>query len=616
MADILPLVVGILVLGIGAQLVAKRLEVPSVLFLIAIGVVIGPEFLGFVRIETFGDGLSTVVGVSVAIIVFDGAFRLQREKLAQAPRAVIRLSTIGALLTFVGTAFTVRVFLSSDWAIAFLIGALLIATGPTVITPVLEVVTVREHVSAALEAEGIFNDVTAALLAIVIFETAVVGTTPGTIPLGFLQRLIVGVGVGLAVAALVRFLLVTVEPPASDAPQAARFVVLTGALLAFGLAESILTETGVAAVATAGIVLGNVALPHRTEILEFNRDLTLIVLSFVFISLAALIDFGALLGLGIGGIAVVAAVTLIIRPILVALSATHWRFSREEQYFLSLVGPRGIIPASVATLFAIQLETAGQFDAAQTLAGTVFLVIFITVVLQAGFARQIAEHLEVVPMRSIIVGGGRVGRALATRLEKRGENVALVESDTETIDRLRRDGFTAIKGDGTDSETLREAGIERAKIVVATTADDDTNLLVAQLAQTKFTVETVVARVNTPDNLDAFDALDIRAIDVSSATAWSLDNEIERPALAHWMNELGEGHDAQEIVVTAETLVGTPIRKLDAEIPDGCIVAVVARDGESYVPEADTILEAGDRVTFIGREKAVRSAVKRFHPHD
>ncbi|AXR79743.1 cation:proton antiporter domain-containing protein [Natrarchaeobaculum sulfurireducens] len=616
MENVLPVVVGILALGVGAQVLAKRLRVPSVLFLIVIGVGVGPEGLGFVSIETFGDGLSTVVGLSVAIIIFDGAFHLRREKLREAPRAVFRMTTVGAALAFFGTTLAVRVFLGTGWDVAALIGALLIATGPTVITPLLEVVTVRDHVATTLEAEGIFNDVSAAVLAIVIFEAFVVGGAPAEIPVAFLQRLVAGIGVGIVVAIAVRYLLVDVGLPAGDATQVARLVTLTGALVSFGLAESIFPETGVAAAAAAGVVLGNLELPHREEILSFNRDLTLVVLSFVFISLAALIDFDALLGLGIGGVAVVVAVTLVVRPILVAISTTHWRFSRNEKYFLSLVGPRGIIPASVATLFAIELEAAGQFEAARTLAGTVFLVIFITVVLQAGLARQIAERLHVVPMKSIIVGGGRVGRALATRLEKRGENVHLIDRDPNTVTALREDGFSAHEGDGTAAETLRAAGIEDAKLVVATTADDDVNLLVSQLARTTFDVENVVARVNTPGNVSAFDAVGVQAIDVASATAWSIDNEIERPALAHWMNELGEGHDAQEIVVTAEELDGATIRELSAEIPDGCIVAVVAREGETYVPDAEMALEAGDRITFIGREEAVSSAVKRFHPHD
>jgi len=606
----------ILALGITAQVIAKRLKVPSVLFLILIGVLLGPTVLGVVTPETFGGGLSTVVGLSVAIIVFDGAFQLRREKLELAPKAITGLMTIGAGFMFVGTALAVRFFLGTGWGISFLVGALLIATGPTVITPIFEVITVREHVETTFEAEGIFNDVTAAILAIVVFETLVVESTPTALPGGFLARLAIGVGVGLAIAFGIRTVLRQLQIPADDAPRVARLVVLAAVILAYGLSEALFSETGVAAVATAGIVLGNTELPHRESIHEFNRDLTLIVLAIVFISLAALIDFDALVGLGLGGLAVVVFVTLVIRPITVALSARDRQFTRNEKLFLSAVGPRGIIPASIATLFAIELQAAGQFEEAQVLAGTVFLVIFTTVLLQAGLARQIAGVLDVIPMPTIIIGGGRVGRMLAERLENRNENVILVDERAEIVDELQRDGYTAHHGDGTETGVLEAVETARARRMVAATGDDDTNLLVAQLARTKFDIEDVLARVNEPENVQTFEALDVTAIDASQATAWSIDNEIERPELAHWMTQLGEGHDVQEIELTADDLVGQTVSEVNAEIPDGCIIAVIGRNGETHVPSAGERLEAGDHVTFLGSKDAVGGAVRRFHPQD
>jgi len=612
----LPVITAILAIGIALQVVASRVRVPSVLFLILVGVLIGPEGLGFVTAETFGDGLSTVVGLSVAIIVFEGGFHLRRDRLNEAPTTIKRMITIGALVMFIGTALAVRLFLTDDWGIAFLIGALLIATGPTVITPILQVITVRGHVASTLEAEGILNDVTAAVLAIVVFETIVIANDPTAVPVGFLTRLVAGVGVGMVVASAVYVVLIELDAPGADAKRTVRLVTLGGAFVAYGLAESVAPETGVAAAAAAGVLLGNVDLPHRAEVEEFGRDLTLVALSFVFISLAALIEFDTLLGLGVGGVAVVVAVTLVIRPVVVFLSARDDAFTRNERLFVSLVGPRGIIPASVATLFAIQLEAAGEFAAAQTLAGTVFLVIFATVVLQAGLARQIAEFLDIQPMRSIIIGGGRVGRALATRLENRGENVIIIDRDPAVVEELQRDGFRAELGDGTDTEDLAAAGAGNAKLLVAATSTDDGNLLCAQLARNKFDIGSVIARVNDPDNVAAFDALDVRAIDVSSAMAWTIDNEIERPTLAHWMTELGEGHDAQEVTITADTFAGRTLRQLGAEIPDGAIVAVIGRDGETFVPHGDTVLEADDRITFLGTEDAVERAVKRVHPHD
>ena len=616
MSGTLPVITAILAIGIALQVVASRVRVPSVLFLILVGVLIGPEGFGFVTAETFGDGLATVVGLSVAIIVFEGGFHLRRDRLNEAPTTIKRMITIGALVMFIGTALAVRLFLTDDWGIAFLIGALLIATGPTVITPILQVIDVRGHVASTLEAEGILNDVTAAVLAIVVFETVVIANDPTAVPVGFLTRLVAGVGVGMVVASAVYVVLIELDAPGADAKRTVRLVTLGGAFVAYGLAESVAPETGVAAAAAAGVLLGNVDLPHRAEVEGFGRDLTLVALSFVFISLAALIEFDTLLGLGVGGVAVVVAVTLVIRPVVVFLSARDDAFTRNERLFVSLVGPRGIIPASVATLFAIQLEAAGEFAAAQTLAGTVFLVIFATVVLQAGLARQIAEFLDIQPMRSIIIGGGRVGRALATRLENRGENVIIIDRDPAVVEELQRDGFRAELGDGTDTEDLAAAGAGNAKLLVAATSTDDGNLLCAQLARNKFDIGSVIARVNDPDNVAAFDALDVRAIDVSSAMAWTIDNEIERPTLAHWMTELGEGHDAQEVTITADTFAGRTLRQLGAEIPDGAIVAVIGRDGETFVPHGDTVLEADDRITFLGTEDAVERAVKRVHPHD
>ena len=615
--SLLPAVAAILVLGLGVQLLARRLQVPSVVFYLVLGVILGPAVLGIVTLETFGDGLETIVGLSVAIIVFDGAFALRFDRIRQAETTALRLVTIGAVVMFAGIAVAVRVLEGADWEIALLVGALLVATGPTVITPILEVVRVREHVAAALETEGIINDVTAAIGAVVIFETLLLDDLgiQATVR-SFVTRFGVGIAAGLLATALIYYL-VNHEITPGDEILADRFLILTGAVGSFAAAEAVAAEAGVAAAATAGIGLGNLDLDHHEEIEEFAREATLIVLAFVFVSLAALIDLDAIRDLGVGAILLVLVVMLVLRP-LVAVLATAGveRFTWSERLFIAGVGPRGIIPASVATLFAIELELAGNIEAGQLLVGTVFAVIFATVAIEAGLARQIGDILGVSPMRTIIVGGGRVGRTLAKRLENRGEFVVIVEDDDDNVNRARSEGFTVHEGDGTETRVLRNAGIDDAKIVVAVTADDDVNLLVCQIASTKFGVESIYARVNDTANVDAFEALDVTAIDSPMATAVAIDDEIERPALTHWMNEMGDGHDVQEIEVTAPDLIGKSIAEVNAEIPDGCIVAVVRRGDETYAPSGDFVLNDGDYVTFIGVTDAVRRAMKRFHPHD
>ncbi|MFB6295690.1 MAG: cation:proton antiporter, partial [Halobacteriales archaeon] len=570
--DLLVIVASVIGIGVVAQVLADRFRIPSVVFLIAAGIALGPEVTGLLDPSEFLGPLAAVVGLSVAIIVFEGAFHIHLDQLKEAPSETLRLVTVGAVISLLGTALAVRFLLGGAWGTAFLIGALLVATGPTVITPILQVVPVRDRVATALETEGIVNDVTAAILAVVIFEALVAGVADPSAFVGlFASKLGTGVVVGLVVAGVLWYLLEHVDLSPDNAPRNARLLVLAGALVAYAAADTIEPEAGIAAVATAGVVLGNADVPYEEDISEFKGDITLIVLSFVFITLAALLDFGDLLDLGLAGLAVVGIVALIVRPILVFLSTIGGRFTRGEQAFISLVGPRGIIPASVATLFAIELESAGMGGAASLLVGTVFLVILMTVVFEAGFARQIAQKLDVIPMRVIIVGGGKVGRELAERLQERGENVVLVEIDQQQVSAARNEGFTVQHGDGTDTDVLREAGAGNAKIVVAATGDDDANLLVAQLSRSRFDTENVMARVNNPDNVEAFEELGVRAISASQATAWAIDNAIERPALSAWMTELGRSGDVQEVEVTSEDLVGRTIAEIDDEIPNGCL---------------------------------------------
>jgi Trk K+ transport system NAD-binding subunit len=379
--------------------------------------------------------------------------------------------------------------------------------------------------------------------------------------------------------------------------------------VSFSAAQTLATEAGVAAVATAGMLLGNADLPYEDDIEAFKGDITLLVLSFVFIALAALLEFEFLIQLGVEGLAVVVVVALVLRPLLVFVSTSGDRFTHSEKLFVSFVGPRGIIPASVATLFAIQLRDQGMVAAGDTLVGTVFLVILVTGVFQAGLARQIAEYLNVIPMRIIIIGGGRVGRALATRLADRGENVVIVDDDPAAVERTRNQGFTTHLGDGTDTDVLRSAGAENASRIVAATGDDDVNLLVAQLSSSRFEVEHVIARANNPDNVDAFEDLGVRTISSSDATAWAIDNAIERPALAEWMTQLGREGDVQEVEVTAEEMVGRTIRDIGGELPGGCLIALVTRDGEARVPDPDFTIQHGDHLTFLGRTEDVREAM-------
>ncbi|AWB28644.1 NAD-binding protein [Halococcoides cellulosivorans] len=621
------MVAAIFALGVSAQLLAARLRVPSIIFYILAGLIIGPvsgvvlPMLGsalgmdlparLFSLETFGpNAMETIVELAVAIIVFEGAFHLKIQRLREAPRATLRLITLGAAIALIGTAIATKLAFPISWGLAFTIGALLVATGPTVIAPILAVVPVRDRVAAVLETEGIVNDVTAAITAVVVFDVVVIeGAAAFGIVNEFATRLGEGVLIGALVAAALFYLLRYVDLSAGDAPRNARLLVLAGAIGSFAVANFLESEAGVAAAATAGILLGNMEVPYKDEIATFKGDVTLLVLSFVFITLAGILEVGALTAVGIPGLAVVIAVALFIRPLLVFVSTIGDRFTLPERAFMSFVGPRGIIPASVATLFAIRLQAEGMGTEADILIGTVFLVILATAAVEGGLARHVAKFLDVIPMRVIIVGGGRVGRALAERLEDRGENVVIVDEDESQIEIVRNSGYTGIMGDGTDMDVLRDAGAENAKTIVAATSDDDVNLLVSQLADAEFDVENIIARVNRPENVEPFEDLGVRTISASMATAWAIDNQIERPAIAHWMTDVSRIGDVQEVELTNDSLVGQSIQEIGPQLPDACLIALVSRDGETIVPNADYTFERGDKVTLLGERDSVRDGM-------
>ena len=444
----------VIVAGVIAQLIAARFSIPSVVFLLTFGVLLGPHGVGLLNPMSFGSALNDIVGISVAIIIFEGAFHIRIPKLLRIPSETARLLTIGAGISLIGTAALVHYLLHVDWIVSFLVGSLLIATGPTVIMPILKVVHVRERVGTLLETEGIINDVTAAILAIVFFEAILLNTTSlsDLFPI-FLLKFGVGLLVGLGSGyVLLNFLKLSFIPP-SNAPQLTRLLVLTIAIASFAISNSITPESGIVAAASAGLLLGNSSISYEREVSEFKGDITLLVLSFIFIILAALLDMNILLSLGLSGVLVVVLIMLLVRSLSVYVSVTGNRFTFAEKIFMMAVAPRGIIPASISMLFAIHLQSVGFTREANVLVGTVFLVIFTTVSLEAGFSRYIAEYLNVIPMRVIIIGGGRVGRSLSSRLSERGESVLIIEQNESQIESLSSTGFSVLFGDGNLKKT-------------------------------------------------------------------------------------------------------------------------------------------------------------------
>jgi NhaP-type Na+/H+ or K+/H+ antiporter len=600
---LLHIIAAVVGLSVGAQLLASRFRVPSVVFLLLAGIAVGPEGIGLVQRDLTTDAVRSVVGAIVAVVVFQDAFDLKLETLGGVRVATLKLVTIGAAIAIAGTAAAVRFGLGAAWGVALLIGALVLATGPTVLVPILEVVDLPERVSATLRTEGLVNDVTAAIAAVALFEAVTLQETDAA---AFLEVLVVRFGIGVAVGAVVAavawFLVARVDLSAGSAVRNSRLIVLASAIVAHGVAETITGEAGIAAAATAGIALGNADLPYEEEISRFEGDVTLLMLSFVFIVLTTLVEFDHLLALGTGGLVVVALVMFVVRPVSVFVSTVGDRFSREEKLFMSVVAPRGILTAGIATLFALQMRGSNP-DAAATVTGTVFLVILATATLEGGAARYLADRLDLRPDPVIVVGAGELGRDLAREYEEDGSRVELVESDLDAVQRGRAEEFSVHVGDGTDREFLHSIGAAGASRIVATTGDDDVNLRIARLAVEEFGVDAV-ARVNDLDNRAAFEDLGVEPLARSLPDSDLSDSDLAQD----WLAVFSRGGDVVEVAVGEAGLVGATVAEVERDLPPRCFVGAVTRAGRTLVPDEDLELEPGDALLLAGRAEVVRRA--------
>ncbi len=598
---LLGLVVAVLIMSLVARALSCYFRIPFIIFLLIEGIMVGPEVLNLLDPALYIEGLSAIVAISISVIVFDGGLHIDLKHIRMVQESVLKLTTIGVLVTFLGTTVLTSLLIGIPLELAALFGALVTATGPTVITPIVRDIKISHRLGKILELEGVLNDAASVILAAMIFEWVAAELSGTDAVLFIIYRL----GIGIAIGSLSGFALQWFFTRGiAFSKQTARLVSLTAVFTCFFLSEYLGNESGILAVAIFGIILGSSEFPYKETIKEFKGDIVTVVLSLIFILLAAMLKFEDIQRIGISGIFLVLLLVFLIRPMAVFVSMWKSRIGTNEKLFLSFIGPRGVVPTSVATYFAIKLDSM-NIPGGQTLVGLVFLTVIITVFLSGTLSKKVAEVLEVIPMEILIIGGGKVGRILAERFDKRGENVVVVDISEDNCKKCMELGIRTVQGDAGDVSVLKKAGIENAKYVVATTNKDDTNLLFCQIAKASFGFrgDQLVARVNEIENLQAFWNLGIRAISPAMTTAVMLDNIIGRPHLFSMCEVGGEG-DMMEIKVTNSRVIGKAIK--DIQFPVKSLLVMVQRGSDSIIAHGSLVLEYGDIVTVIGEGDAAK----------
>ncbi len=434
---------GMLMIGFLAQWLAWRVKLPAILFLLLAGIVLGPVSGVLNPDKLLGDLLFPMVSLAVALILFEGSLTLRFHELPGIGRAVRGLVSYGAIATLLLLAWAAHAIAGLSWPIALLYGALGCVTGPTVIAPMLRTLRPNARIANTLRWEGIVIDPLGALFAVLIFEAIVSREQGHTIGV-FIATIASGVVIGAAAAWLVAFFLRRQMIP----EYLQNYAVLAAVLLAFSLSNELTHESGLLAVTIMGIALGNIRGVHIDDILDFKESLTTVLVSVLFILLAARLPWPLPPGMLVAGIALFAIAQLIVRPLTVSLASVGSKLSWRERALIGWVAPRGIVAASVSALFALRLA-ALDVPGAEALVPLIFILIIGTVVLQSATARPLAIWLKVAepePRGVLIFGSDAVARSIGKVLGEAGFHVILADDDWEGIRLARMEGLTTFFG--------------------------------------------------------------------------------------------------------------------------------------------------------------------------
>jgi NhaP-type Na+/H+ or K+/H+ antiporter len=482
--------------GLGAQVLATRAAVPSIVLLLAAGALIGPDGLGILDPDAFGAGRTDLVRLAVVVILFEGGLALDLGRLRQQQRSLLLLLTLGAAISMAAGTVAAHAAVGFPWGLAVLFGALVIVTGPTVVTPLLSRLAVDRPVRELLIGEGVVIDPIGAIVAIVAIDYVLGHAVLAESGLLVLLPLVVGGAVGVAAGRALVYALQR-QWIAEDLGNA---VVLGSVLLVAALVANVSREASLMAAVAQGATMANAGLRELARLREFKETLTTILLSFVFVVLAADLRLQQVMALGWGALAVVAVLAWVARPLAVFLCTVGSELTLRQRLFMAWICPRGIVAAAVAGLFQIKLRDAGV-PGGPELEALVFVTIAVTVAVQGLTAGRVA-HLLGVDLPSvrgtIVVGADNFGRFLARLLTALQGQVVVVDRSPMLARLARKEGLTVFEGDALSVDTLEEAGARYADTLIALTRNYELNALVVQRAHASFRVERCFALADDP----------------------------------------------------------------------------------------------------------------------
>lgn len=480
-------------LGILAQWLAWRLQIPSILLLLGFGLCLGiwispDEVLTNLTGAEENVGpriLFPIVSLSVAVILFEGGLTLRWSQLGDAAGVVARLILVSSAITWVGTAILAKYLLGFSWPLAWLLGAVLMVTGPTVVGPLLRQIRPTRRVSSVLQWEGILIDPVGAVAAVLVYEVIAHShfSVFETVVI-VVQTLAIGAGLGGLAAMLLVLALRKYFIP--DFLHGVFFLVV--ALASFWVSNLMREESGLVTVTVLGICLANQKYVSVEHVLEFKEHLRVLLISCLFIVLGSRLQLSALAEIGWGGIPFVLLLVFLVRPISVYLSTLGAKWDSNEKLFVGLVAPRGIVAAAVASVFGLKLVSlsesseVAEYAKADLLAPVTFLVILGTVMMCGLGAGPLARKLglaDASPQGILFAGASRWVRELALALQKFEIRTLLIDTNYGNVTAARMAGLDAKCGNILSEHVQEEQNLAGIGNFLAVTPSDEVNTLAA-----------------------------------------------------------------------------------------------------------------------------------------
>ncbi|GHA38662.1 sodium/hydrogen antiporter [Salinimicrobium marinum] len=482
---------GLVILGILAQWFAWKLKIPAILPLILIGLFVGPISTlisedGTKWLEPIwngeegvfpGESLFYFVSLAIAVVLFEGGLTLRKKEISNIGPIIVKLITIAVIVTFVGAGLAAHWIFGLTWQISFLFAALIIVTGPTVIAPILRNIPLKKDISSVLRWEGILIDPIGALVAVLVFEFIRIEdgqdfTSRALMEFG--RIVLFGCTFGFAFAhALVYAIKKNVIPH-----YLLNVVTLAVVIGVFVLADNFAHESGLLAVVIMGMVMGNINLPNLKELLYFKESLSILLVSILFILLAANMQLEEMmLVFNKEALFLFAAIVFLLRPLGVFLSSINSGLNFREKLFISWVGPRGIVAAGIASLFGLRLARQGV-PGAEYITPLVFMVVLGTVLLNATTARYVAKMLGVFLKDSkgiLIVGASSISRLIAKYLQDNNRHVVLIDSNPDNIRKAQDLEIDAIEESVYSDDLLNNIELNDIGYIMAMTGNSDIN---------------------------------------------------------------------------------------------------------------------------------------------